>query len=221
MNMPQKIGRRGILVLSGLSLLPLLCLLAWPFIKVLSSPAADEREFRYGLMMREVGSVERGESHGLTFYDVWDHGDRVLLNLEPLEGLESIRSRHTMFTAEGIAALRIQPNLKNVRFEQIDDAAIEAIAQLPQIEIVSILRSPISDKSVSRIAQLPNLQYLRLQFDDDNAQQALITDKALESLATCKSLQELRINGHWFSREAVERLQQALPDCEIDTGQFD
>lgn len=72
-----------------------------------------------------------------------------------------------------------------------------------------------------RIAQLPNLQYLRLQFDGNSAQQALITDKALQSLEACKSLRELRITGHWYSRKAVERLQKALPDCEIDTGQYD
>lgn len=100
-----------------------------------------------------------------------------------------------------------------VEIPEADDPTeiVRALAKLPELKYVRIFFPGIDDNDVGMLAGIRKLDSLYL-FDPQ------ITDKGIEQLHRCSSLRFLEINRADVSEDALEKLKQALPSCEISVG---
>ena len=95
------------------------------------------------------------------------------------------------------------------------DADLECVARLPRLEWLSLVRSvDLTDAGLTHLSRLNELRTLIIS----DAEQ--LTQAGLRQLGKLTSLQHLRLDlgRHAVSREAIESLRRALPNCEIDVG---
>lgn len=106
-----------------------------------------------------------------------------------------------------IAGLRYLKTLYLDRAE-VTDENIAALASMSELEELSLTYTSVSDKGLARIATLPSLRTLHLTG-------VPITDASLDSLAHAPWLREIYIRWTKVTPEGVERLQRALPNCQL------
>ncbi len=94
------------------------------------------------------------------------------------------------------------------------DADLECVARLPRLEWLSLVRS--IDLTDAGLAHLSRLNELRTLIISDAGQ---LTQTGLRQLGKLTSLQHLRLDlgRRAVSREAIESLRRALPNCRIHT----
>ncbi len=93
-------------------------------------------------------------------------------------------------------------------FTDIDDGQVTALDGLDHLQALTLTGTQITDKSLPLLAQLEGLVTLDISYTE-------VSDKGLQSLEGCQNLELLRIWGTKASPEGIERLQQALPQCDI------
>ena len=78
------------------------------------------------------------------------------------------------------------------------------------VTLISIdpLRNQFTDSKLMLVSKLPKLEELYLTF-------CPITDDGVRHLKECETLKLLDVRGTKTSRECVEELRRALPNCEI------
>lgn len=93
-----------------------------------------------------------------------------------------------------------------------ENIADESLIHLQQIDSLRILlASPlhgITDEGVKNLSQLGSLRRLMLSGDQ-------ITDGGIQHLASLNHLEVLTLSGAQLTETGIARLQQALPDCQI------
>lgn len=134
-----------------------------------------------------------------------------------------------------IAAYGNMPNLKLIYFSrktQISDVGIEHFSQLTKLEHLLINSSHITDKSLIHLSNLPNLEALifyNSEIGNDglphlknlrNLEQLCLRDSQVDDaglvhLSGLPQLYYLDLTGTKVSDEAVEKLQNSLPNCII------
>ena len=88
------------------------------------------------------------------------------------------------------------------------------IARLGQVDLTDLnylslsLNDELENEDLRFLKRISNLQKLNLRGTE-------ISDDAIVHLVTAKSLRELDIRGTRISSSGLDRLQVALPDCEI------
>ncbi|MBI2827552.1 MAG: hypothetical protein HYX69_22995 [Planctomycetia bacterium] len=172
----------------------------------------------------QVAEVEAGRTSTVVFYSTADT-DAQVERLKLLPSLKEVVFQATDVSGTGIDRLRHQPNLTRLRFEgapKLDDGAMEALTALPKLESLTLDYTRVSDKGIVELTGLAKLTSLTFSYDGRGAPlRCPMTDVALDNLSACAQLRELRFEGDWFSDAAVERLRQALPDCDITTHRFE
>ena len=98
-------------------------------------------------------------------------------------------------------------------------------------ETLHLVRTRTGDKAMRTIARLPKLRELHLDYTDISDEglallhgsaieelrldAAAVSDKAIESLASLSSLKRLDLYHTFVTEAGKQRLQAALPDCDI------
>jgi hypothetical protein len=171
----------------------------------------------------------RRKELGLSKVD--DDGLVCCESLPDLEVLELGNNRAV--TDKGLVHLQ---NLKKLKVLYLYDCSVIGIgvthlAALPKLEALELLRSPVTYEGLIAISRLQGLTYLGLAetpiVDDDlSALKSLnnlkelrlwntaVTDAGLVHLEGLVGLQRLELPTA-ISDEALKRLQEALPDCQI------
>lgn len=180
-------------------------------------------------------------SLSLTETEITDEGLKHLQGLEKLTELAlsqsakiSYRGMEHVGRLSGLTELRLWrlPNLTNQGFEDlrslqnlqfldlnelaITDPVLEHIAALGSLQKLYISSCPIEDRGLAHLRQVAhNLKYLRLR-------DLPLTNHALIYLQDLKHLEELSLkesggDGYTMhvSEEAVQKLQEALPETDI------
>jgi hypothetical protein len=92
---------------------------------------------------------------------------------------------------------------------QVTDAGLVHLRGSKQLRRLDLNRTRITDAGLVHLRELKQLQALGLGGNQ-------VTDVGLEHLRGLKRLQALSLYGTKVTDQGVEKLQQALPNCEID-----
>jgi len=122
-------------------------------------------------------------------------GDKELACLASLSDLESLKLSATRITDEGLQYLQSMRNLRELDLNAVS----------PTYETT---HPQITDRGLAKLKSLEQLEVLKLR-------QSFITDAAIDVLAALQGLVELDISVTHVTWEGFERLQRALPECEI------
>ncbi len=93
----------------------------------------------------------------------------------------------------------------------VTDEGLVNLAGLTSLNRLHLEKTNVSDAGLAHLAGLENLSYLNLY-------QTGVTDEGLAHLEGLKSLKNLYLWQSKVTPEGAEKLQQALPDCDIDLG---
>ena len=89
------------------------------------------------------------------------------------------------------------------------DSVIRELAQCPTLQGLNVPAAGVTNRGVQELSRLPNIKKIELSGN------RRITDDGLVYLESAKSLQEVVLWNTAVTREAVKRLQKALPHCMI------
>ncbi len=99
----------------------------------------------------------------------------------------------------------------NLSKTKITDKAIEAIAQLKNVEKLHLENTSITDVSLKNLQSLPYLSYLNLVG-------TTVTDAGLKALAGCKSLKKIYVWQSKVTDAGVAELLKTLPNVDVVLG---
>ncbi|MGD9645330.1 MAG: protein kinase [Pirellulales bacterium] len=111
---------------------------------------------------------------------------------------------------EAVAALAPLVELRELilRGTQVGDAGLAPIARMRKLRRIDLGSTTVGDAGVAQIARLPDVEWLQLY----NTQ---LTNGGLSSFGSMRNLRTLNITKTQTTREAVEQLQQQMPECRI------
>lgn len=112
-----------------------------------------------------------------------------------------------------LGILKDVPNLVWLHLGGTDvtDEGLPHLAGLASLTRLHLERTKVSDAGLANLKDLQNLAYLNLY-------QTGISDAGLAHLEGLKGLKNLYLWQTKVTKAGVEKLQKALPDCNIDVG---
>ncbi len=157
--------------------------------------------------------------------------------LRPLAGhmrLRQLALKGAGVTDETLADVAHIPGLNRVVLEraQITDAGLANLASLQWLQILVIRQTPISGDGLAVLRSLPRLSELSLSDTEVGDKQVSelvrckalvrlslantrVTDEGLALLPRCTTLKVIDLSGSQVTESGVDRLRQALPNCDI------
>jgi Leucine-rich repeat (LRR) protein len=126
--------------------------------------------------------------------------------------LKRLNLRGTKITDNTLGHLAGLPTLESldIGFAQFTDSGLENLALLPNLKEVTIGGNKLTDAGLRFLRQLSGLTYLDLsgsQRTDSGLWSVSITELGMDSVATLKELQELRLGGTAVSARWLEKLK--------------
>lgn len=171
--------------------------------------------FRFSVRLRSLTADERNDLVGLTdlqelVLDGTDVSDADLATLKNHDKLELLYLKSTPVTSHGITHLSKLQKLHTLHLtgSEIDDAAGPAIATLTSLEELGISSTAVGDRIVEYLSQLPRLQVLGMRG-------ATITEASVPFFTKMKTLRRLDLRRTNLPAAAVEEIQKALPECNV------
>jgi hypothetical protein len=146
--------------------------------------------------------------------------DESLARLDELHRVVSLNLNHCeRITPKGMAVLRRLPHLRILSLSRSsqnpyaapvrwDDAIIDFISGLPELEELSLDGIPITDEGLARLRKLPKLESL-------DVSDTKITDKGLSALRQLPSLKRIFVGGTKVTQEGVGAYVKDRPEAEI------
>ena len=133
-------------------------------------------------------------------------------------------------TASDLAPLFFKMhNLETLELGWVTDKSLEQISKLERLESFSIVHPSyrnyrsaiqITDEGLPYIAKLTNLRSLQLGTRNFHPSSGwgctMVSDEGLVNLYGLKNLEFLRINSTHITQAGIDKLQMALPNCEIE-----
>jgi Leucine Rich repeat len=164
-------------------------------------PSVDDDRLRCFESLPDVERIELGHNRAVT--------DDGLARLRNLKKLDMLWLYDCNITGTGLKHLAHLPNLYglDLRGAPITHEGVIAIAQVQNLRSLWIPETPITDDDLAALKPLVRLESLNLQ-------QTPITDNGLIHLESLTGLQQISLPAH-ISDEAMKRLQQALPHCQV------
>jgi hypothetical protein len=92
---------------------------------------------------------------------------------------------------------------------QVTEADLEHLTGLTQLKFVSLYNTPVTDPGLECLKGLTQLEFLSLC-------DTRVTDAGLAHCSGLTQLRYLRLNDTKVTDKGVKKLQQALPNCEIE-----
>lgn len=160
--------------------------------------------------------------------------DKGLAHLKGCPQLQKLSLSWPHITKAGWSHLQGVVRLRelDITGATVADAELEQIAKLSHLKILRITASSVNDDGVKYLKGLEELEGLALITSDitDTGLKHLkeikrlkslslagnkVTDAGLKHLAEHAGLKWISLNETWISKEGVEALKQALPNCEV------
>ncbi len=134
--------------------------------------------------------------------------------LECLRGLNNLKELYlggNVVTDAGLEHLKGLTSLERLGLNvtQVTDAGLEHLKGLTSLESLDLDQTEVSDAGLEHLKGLTSLESLDLSSTQ-------VSDAGLEHLKGLTRLGSLRLHFTQVSDEGVKKLQQALPNCEIE-----
>jgi hypothetical protein len=150
-------------------------------------------------LLAEIGELDHLKEFSLTHGRLTDAGLRHVAELRRLEVLD-LRQNHGR-QADG------EPG--------ITGAGIRRFARPTELREIWLDGADWDTSIIPELARLPGLEILGLSADQLSENHRGLSDETLEDLATLKQLRHLDLRWRRISPEAIARLRQALPECNV------
>lgn len=123
--------------------------------------------------------------------------------------LQRVCLKRTRVSDRGLRALASLP-LHHLWLDEtrVTDAGLAHLREHTTLDTLRFCNTAVSDEGVGHLATIPHLSDLGL----DNTR---LTDAGAKELARCKGLTQLWVAGNHLSPEVIERLKEALPNCDV------
>jgi hypothetical protein len=162
-------------------------------------------------------------------------GDAGLEFLAGLTELRSLNLYYTKVTDAGLAQLKGLKRLKQLDLTdtQVTDAGLKHLEGLANLESLDLGVTKVTDAGLAHIEGLTQLRHLDLacqltdvglvhlkglkQLQSLNLADTKVTDAGLEHLKALPNLRYVRLFFDKVTAKGVKELQQALPNCKIDS----
>ncbi len=161
--------------------------------------------------------------------------DGALERLGKFTRLKALSLRDTMVTGTGLEHLAKCPQLQSLNLSQsfLQEGCLDGLKQCGNLRRLELGQTPTSDTGVGIIARILHLRHLDLHECPITtealrhlAQQreleqlvlrgcSTIGDEAIESLGRLRNLRKLDVRQTSISAAGRDRLQRALPQCEV------
>jgi len=174
---------------------------------------------------RQKEAVEAlGHFTGCIFYDYQCSGRRweppghawleEVLGEDFFADIEMVSGLNDALTDAEMEHLESLPRLRVLRMSGrgVTDAGLTHLEGLTQLRDLVLVDSHITDAGLVHLETLARLEVLHLRWMP-------ITDAGLVHLKGLKGLRELSLHATRVTPEGVQRLRQALPECDIDCWQ--
>ena len=137
--------------------------------------------------------------------------DAGLHHLKGLGQLQTLDLSGTHVTDAGLEHLKGLGQLECLGLDntQITGAGLNHLKGLGQLKVLRLTHTPVTDAGLKHLEALGQLQTLCLEGTH-------ITDAGLELIKGLTQLRVLSFGGTHVSNAGLERLQEALPQCELD-----
>lgn len=151
-------------------------------------------------------------SHSLELLDLEGTaiGDTAISNLCLLKGLKILDLESTAVGDASLAQICCIESMQvlDVDGTQVTDAGVVYLSRLKNLRWLRAANTRIQGTTLGYLQQLPNLHTIELA-------NTLVNDLTVPVLSTMKQLTELIISNTQISAQGIQRLKQALPNCEI------
>lgn len=176
-------------------------------------PGASNADLERVVRLDKLASLNLNDS------SITDDG---LSQLTGLRDLEVLDLRNTAITDAGLAHLSAFPKLEHLNLSrtQITGAGLTHVGRLGQLRVLMLSENRIDDESLSHLS---NLGRLELLFLDGPPQDVLvsresygqISDDGLVEFQELTKLKILDVRHNRVTEAGVEKLKQAVPNCDI------
>jgi len=138
-------------------------------------------------------------------------GDEHLAHLAPLQKLTELGLHNNKLTDAGLAHLAGLTQLKTASLtkNQIGGAGLANLNGMTGLKQLFLQDNPITDEGLVHLGKIESLEMLVLAGTQ-------ITDDGLKHLAGLKNLKYLGLTRTKITRPAIDALQLALPQCELE-----
>jgi hypothetical protein len=135
----------------------------------------------------------------------------VLRYLRDLPQLQSLSLNGTKTTDADLQHLSQAPQLQQLglRYTEITDKGLECLTPLTKLKGLHLRGTRITDAGLRKLMCLVNLESLELD-------RTSITADGFEMLKNLPHLRWLGVGDKQVTEDGVKKLQQTLPNCEID-----
>ena len=136
--------------------------------------------------------------------------DETLKHVSAWHELNYLGLSGTRVTGEGLRHIERMQSLDTLVLEKsnVDDRGIKSLAKLRRLESLSLDGTTVTSATIAPLSTLP-LVTLGLQ-------QTAVDDAAIGHLCRMKKLDWLMLNSSRISGEGLLKVQDALPDCQVD-----
>jgi len=140
---------------------------------------------------------------------ITDEGTSALKGWQRLKRLNLRGTKITDTTLEHLAGIPTLESL-DIGFSQFTDSGLQNLALLPHLKELAIGGNKLSDVGLQFLRQLPGLTSLDVsgsQRTDSGLWSVTMTEAAVDSIATLRNLQELRLGGSPVSSRWLEKMK--------------
>lgn len=162
----------------------------------------------------DVAPVEHCRKLEYLFLSSMTVSDAAFARVSSLPSLQYVALTDMTLSRSSLESISQLPRLEELRLvtSRIDSGALGCLAKCRELRTLRLQNSSITDDELAFVALTPELRSLDLQHTD-------ITDIGLRHVARISTLEWLGIYNAWVTKEGVDELQLALPNCHIDVHQ--
>jgi serine/threonine protein kinase len=180
------------------------------------------RRMRFGVLtdggeyvdMREGGTLPE-QPLQVEFVDLSQElllTDAELEQFQDLPFISLLNVSLTKIGDEGLLSLGRMPRLAHLFLvgTSVTDEGLDALSGFPELATLFVKDTGVTDAGLDRLVELPRLKEVMLV-------NCPITDAGLAKLHQVASLKTLYINGTQVTARGIIALQDALPDCRVES----
>lgn len=138
--------------------------------------------------------------------------DKGMAHIANLKGLTQLNLGNTKVTERGLEVIKNFPQLETLTLflSAVSNENLKTVGELKKLKALNISNTKkFGDEGMKYLGKLPAIEFIHLQ-------STAISDEGLSHLAGLKTLTRVLVTGRNVTPAGVEKLQRALPKCQVN-----